>query len=402
MNRHAFPITSGSRDLRQQRWASILLATMAFACLLSSPAFGDPYAQRIPALGSTVTKVAAGLQHSLFLKSDGTVWAVGNNGSGQLGDGTFVSRCTPVQVMVSPGVPLSGITHIVAGAIHSVARKSDGTVWVWGSNFYGQLKVTGGDRPWAAQAPGVGGAINVAAGQYHSLAHLSGGAYSAWGLNDYGQLGDNTTVDATQYGAGGRFSLAVRGNHEGRVRGWGRGLDGQLGDSTCSTTTAPVVMVYYDTTTFSFQPFTGAAYAFGGVNFSVVTTAGGKVWSTGQNGSGQLGTGVGSPSTCYLVQIPGLKQVTRAVAGNSSEHAVALKNDTTLQAWGRNDFGQLGDGTTTNRPSPGAVLQKDSFGTVTPATGFLDVAVNSLHSLGAKSDGTAWSWGDNTFCELGR
>ena len=70
----------------------------------------------------------------MALKSDGTVWAWGDNGYGQLGDGTTTDRTTPVQVS-----GLSGVTAIAAGCYHTVALKSDGTVWAWGYNGYGQL-----------------------------------------------------------------------------------------------------------------------------------------------------------------------------------------------------------------------------------------------------------------------
>ena len=88
-----------------------------------------------PELAHSVTpKIAGGDVHSLGLKSDGTVWAWGDNFSGQLGDGTTEDRSTPVQVS-----GLSGVIGIAGGAGHSLALKSDGTVWAWGYNLYGRL-----------------------------------------------------------------------------------------------------------------------------------------------------------------------------------------------------------------------------------------------------------------------
>src|SRR5881628_2032757 len=83
---------------------------------------------------TSVVAVAAGWGHSVALKSDGTVWAWGYNGYGQLGDGTTTQRLTPVQVSGS-----SGVIAIATGQYFSLALKSDGTVWAWGYNYYGQL-----------------------------------------------------------------------------------------------------------------------------------------------------------------------------------------------------------------------------------------------------------------------
>jgi len=87
-----------------------------------------------------VTALAGGQYHSLAVKSDGTAWAWGYNGYGQLGDGTTTQRTTPVQVKGPGGSGyLTGVTAIAAGYYHSLAVKSDGTAWAWGYNTYGQL-----------------------------------------------------------------------------------------------------------------------------------------------------------------------------------------------------------------------------------------------------------------------
>ncbi|MGA9770453.1 MAG: hypothetical protein WBV94_15550 [Blastocatellia bacterium] len=358
---------------------------------------------------SNVTKVAAGFIHSLFLKSDGTVWTAGDNSSGQLGDNTTTGRCTVVQVVINTGgTPLTNVVEIAAGFLHSLARKSDGTVWAWGDNTYGQIgdTTTGTDRLFAVQVSGVSSAIGIAAGGDHNLALISGGTVKSWGRNDFGQLGDNTTTnrstavtvntgalsDATQVSAGRFHSLALRGNNSGKLKAWGKGDEGQLGSNAFSNILLPSTMA--DSTGAT---FTDASYVSGGINFTVVTTTGGKVWATGQGGNGQLGSGC-SIFSSGLVKIPSYSGVSKAVTGSLSEHDIALKTNATLNGWGRNDFGQVGDGSTTNRCSPVSVL--DSFGS--PVSGFTDISANGLNSLAVKSDGTAWSWGDNLFCQLGR
>ena len=134
-----------------------------------------------------VIAVAAGGEQSLALKSDGTVWAWGRNDVGQLGDGTTAERHTPVQVHT-----LNGVTAIAAGQAHNLALKSDGTVWAWGGNDAGQLGdgTTTTPRPSPVQVHNLNGVTCVDAGDNHSLARKSDGTVWAWGGNGDGQLGD--------------------------------------------------------------------------------------------------------------------------------------------------------------------------------------------------------------------
>lgn len=158
-----------------------------------------------------VVAIAAGYYHSLALKSDGTVWAWGNNSYGELGNGTTNSSNIPVQVS-----GLSNVIAIAAGGFHSLAVKSNGTVWAWGNNDNGQLgngNKNSSDVP--VQVKGLKNIIAVAAGSSHSLALRSNGSFAsfsksrkiqsgdadvdvlAWGSNDMGQLGNGTTEDST-------------------------------------------------------------------------------------------------------------------------------------------------------------------------------------------------------------
>lgn len=358
---------------------------------------------------SNVTKIAAGHIHSLFLKSDGTVWAVGNNGSGQLGDNSTTNRSSVVQVVMSGGSALTNVVDIAAGTAHSVARKSDGTVWTWGDNTYGQLgDGTTTARSYAAQISTtyISSATGIAAGAYHNLALISGGTVKSWGRNNNGQLGDNSTTnrltpvsvntsslsDATQVAAGGFHSVALRGNNSGKLKAWGKGSDGQLGNNTCTDSLLPTAML--DTLGAT---FTDGAFVSAGINFTTVTNTNNKVWSTGSNFRGQLGTGC-SGSSCGLVKIGSFSTVSKALAGPTAEHVVSVQTDSSARGWGRNEFGQVGNGSTSDQCSPATVVDSMS----SPVTGFTSVSGGGLHSLGLKSDGTAWSWGDNSFSQLGR
>src|SRR6266536_5318598 len=132
--------------------------------------------------------VATGLNHSLAIKPDGTLWTWGYNNFGQLGIGITVDQWFPAQVS-----DLSGVVAAGGGMYHSVAAKADGTVWAWGYNYYGQL----GDGTTTQRLVPVQvltGAVAIAAGDNHSLALLSTGLVMGWGYNANGQVGDGTQL----------------------------------------------------------------------------------------------------------------------------------------------------------------------------------------------------------------
>jgi hypothetical protein len=186
-----------------------------------------------------VTAIAAGSTHSLAVKSDGTVWVWGYNRSGQLGisPDPNLRRLTPVQVS-----GLTGVITIAAGSNHSLAVKSDGTVRAWGANWNGQLgDGSRTDRFSPVQVSGLTGVKTIAAGSAHTLALKSNGTVWTWGRNSQRQLGDGTTTDrwtpipvsgmtGVASLAGGLWhSLALR--YDGTVVwGWGEGGYGQFGN----------------------------------------------------------------------------------------------------------------------------------------------------------------------------
>ena len=129
--------------------------------------------------------MAAGSGHSLAVRSDGTVWAWGYNAFGQLGDGSTTDRTRIVLVE-----RLNSVVDVAAGANHSLALRSDGTVWTWGLDSSGQYTLP-------MQVQGVSGVVAVATSGSHSLALRSDGTLWAWGYNPYGQLGDGTTSNRT-------------------------------------------------------------------------------------------------------------------------------------------------------------------------------------------------------------
>lgn len=333
-----------------------------------------------------VVSIAAGFGHSLAVKSDGTVWSWGSNGCGQLGDQTTVVRNTPVQVC-GEFAPFTDVISVAAGYAHSLALKSDGTIWAWGSNYYDQLgDLSTGDRRMPAYINYISDIVGIAAGAYHSLAINEYGAVYAWGDNSSGQIGDGlysnrrmpcgVLTNAASIDAGDYFSIAV--GLDGTVWAWGANDYGQLGDGTKYSNPIPAQI----------NGLNNVIRVAAGFDHSLAIKSDGTLWAWGDDDYGQLGNG---PATRGIpVQVKGLTDVITTVAGGY--HSLALKSDGTVWAWGDNSYGQLGDGTTITRATPTQVL------------GLIDVAAitaGAYYSLALKSDGTVWAWGYNNFGQLG-
>ena len=338
---------------------------------------------------SGITAIARGYSHSLALKNDGTVWAWGSNYYGQLGDGTVVDRETVVQVS-----RLSGITAIAGGGSHSLALKKDGTVWAWGNNENGQLgDGTVINKTTAVQVSGLSGITAIASGYSHSLALKNDGTVWAWGNNYNGQLGDGTTMYATTavqvrglsgitaIAGGGLHSLALK--NDGTVWAWGNNLKRQLGEGI------PVYATYYGTAVkvSGLREITAIA---GGYSHSLAQRYNGNVQAWGNNEYGQLGDGTATEMMEIAVDVSGLSEIT-AIAGGEA-HSLALKNDGTVWASGNNRSGQLGDGTITDKTT---AVQVSGLGDITAIAG------GGYNSLALKNDGTVWVWGSNSYGQLG-
>ncbi len=296
-------------------------------------------------------KAVAGSYHNLALREDGTVVAWGQNGAGQLGDGSRKHRRAPVSVR-----DLTDITAIAAGPGHSLALTSSGGVFAWGSIQWGELGRANAPVP----VPGLdSGVVAIAAGDNHSLALRGDGAVVAWGLGAAGLLGIDNIPDRPvsvpglerniiAIAAGLYHSLAL--SADGTVLAWGMaGTDGlgefgpvDLSRPPSVSGPAPVEGLPADIQAIA------AAH-----EHNLALTSDGAVLAWGQGIFGQLGDGA-SENRYPAVQVSGLSAGVRAIAAGRS-CSFAIRDDGALLSWGLNREGQLGDGDTTDRSVPGPV-----------------------------------------------
>ena len=332
-----------------------------------------------------VTKIAAGGSQSFFLKSGGSLWVMGLNDHGQLGDNTTTQTNLPEKILGT------NVTAIAAGIHHTLFLKNDGSLWVMGDNESGEL---GDGTTTAAHVPKKIETANVtavAAGEFHSLFLMSDSSLWGMGNNYEGELGDGTFTDAhlpkknvymatnvTAIAAGEYHSLLLKSDSSLWVMGWNE--FGQLGDSNNSRpeVNIPEKIVATNVTAIA-----------AGWNHSLFLKSDGSLWAMGNNAFGQLGDGnlnsVGTNSPEQIVP----NGVTAIAAGRG--HSLFLKSDGSLWAMGDNDAGQLGDGTINGTNRPEKIV----------ATNVTAIAAGEWHSLFLKSDGSLWGMGYNYDGELG-
>ncbi len=330
-------------------------------------------------------QISGGFYFTAAIKTDGTLWTWGRNTYGQLGDGTVTGKSLPVQIGTD-----TDWASIAAGNNHIVAIKTDGTLWAWGYNANGQL---GDGTSSISLIPKQIGTANdwimIDAGANHTVAMKEDASIWAWGLNNNGQLGDGTTTNRlvpTHIGAGNSWIMIEAGelhtaaiDASGKLWAWGDNFYGQLGDGTLADKTVPT------------QIGTDTAWkqVSAGNNHTVARKAAGTLWAWGSNSSGQLGDGTTADSL-VPVQIGSATDWGRADAGTI--HTVAVKTDGTLWAWGYNSNGQLGDGTTADSLVP---IQ---IGT---DTDWALADAGYYHSLGIRAGSSLYSWGFNNNGQLG-
>jgi alpha-tubulin suppressor-like RCC1 family protein len=339
----------------------------------------------------TWTAVSAGYRHTMALKSDGTLWAWGNNDSGQLGLGNTTAKDSPTQV--EPG---STWKVVSAGWDYTLAIKTDGSLWAWGVNNYGQLGLGAADGNVHATptqvAPGTTWKA-VSCGMYDTLAIQSNGSLWAWGWNESSNLGlgnQNEVNTPTQVGglttwtsvsSGDGYTLAIQSN--GSLWGCGDNMVGELGLGNSDG--VDIMTAVNPASTWA------AAATCGSDSYSLVIKSDGSLWGCGRNDSYELGIGsdASNPNTLTAVD-PGS---TWKSVSCGDDCTLAVKTDGSLWAWGFTTSGNLGLGHTGQ-----TVTSPTRVGTGHTWT---SVSAGYEQTVALKSDGSLWAWGDNFYGDLG-
>jgi alpha-tubulin suppressor-like RCC1 family protein len=327
------------------------------------------------------------------LFSQGGLWTWGNNNNGALGDNTTDSKSSPVQTVAGG----TNWKQIYSGGATVAGIKTDGTLWLWGSNASGQLgnntivnksspvQTVAGGTNWKSVAPG-----NATA------AIKTDGTLWMWGYGGEGMLGDNAITDRSspvQTVAGGWIwkQASIGASHTAAIKTdgtlwlWGYNLDGELGDNTFVSKSSPVQTVAAGT---NWKQVVCAGYTVAAIKTD------GTLWTWGDNFAGALGSNNQVVARSSPIQTVSGGTNWKTLASFSAPGIVsAIKTDGTLWLWGSNANGMLGNNTIVDKSSP--------IQTVAGGTNWKQLGQGNNGCAAIKTDGTLWTWGYNIDGQLG-
>ncbi len=371
------------------------VARLALLCALllgpnASPALaetagGAPGGARLSAATLDVGTAA----NACLIVGAGSLRCWGENGGGQVGNGTTTDQPSPVPVTLP-----AAASSVSFGVRHGCAVLTTGAVQCWGDGSVGQLgpASTGSSSPVAVSLPSAASAVT--AGGLHTCAIVAGGAVSCWGNNLLGQIGDGTTgaapVAPTSVALGGRAAVAISAGlahtcavlSTGELVCWGGGESGQLGNGALVDSPTPV------TVNLGAGRTAVAVAASSGHTCAILDNASVKCWGDGTEG--QLGDGSFGDETTPLAQPNPVTAALPAGAiaiATGTDHSCAVLVGGGLSCWGGNAEGQLGLGSTTQHATPVPVLLGSGRTAVA-------VSAGGAQTCTVLDDGTARCWGD--------
>jgi alpha-tubulin suppressor-like RCC1 family protein len=327
------------------------------------------------------------------------IFSWGSGTYGRLGDGATTNKCSPVQEISSS----TDWCQVSAGKYSSSAVKTSGEIWSWGLNsFFGYGSGQLGDGTTVSKCSPVreiSSSTNwcqVDVGNYHTSAVKTSGEIWSWGLGCFGQLGDGATVakcspvreissstNWCQVSAGGYISSAVKTT--GEIWSWGFGSEGRLGNGATTDRCSPVQEI---------SSSTDWCQVSAGFSHSSALKTTGEIWSWGYGGSGRLGNGSFTPYCSPVREISSSNNWCQVSTGYF--HSSAIKTTGEIWSWGSGFSGILGNGATTYRSSP--------VREISSSTNWCQVSAGNSgngHSSAIKTTGEIWSWGSGIAGVLG-
>jgi len=316
-----------------------------------------------------VVSISGGNDLSMVITDDGDLWVWGRNDLGQLGDGTRTNHLLPVRIMDNIVAVSTSRTIIPFSVSHTSVIRSNGTLSGNGSPSIRMRNV-----------------VSVSSGASHTMAITSDSTLWGWGKNLDGQLGNGTNRnsfepikimdDVIAVSAGSSHTMAI--TSDGILWGWGRNFFGQLGDGTNNNSSNPM-KIMDDVIAVST-----------GTSLTMAITSDGTLWAWGRNGTPSrgaswLGDGTNEDQRRPVKIMSDVKYVSA-----SGVRSFAITTDGTLWGWGDNRQGELGDGTFVNRMRPVRIMDD-----------VVSVSAGDRHALAVTSDGILWAWGNNRWGQIG-
>jgi alpha-tubulin suppressor-like RCC1 family protein len=320
------------------------------------------------------------------------LWGWGDNTVGQLGTNSTTHRSSPVQT-ISGG---NNWKQVAAGYCHTAAIKTDGTLWLWGSSFNGQLG-NNSIQDQSSPVQTISGGANwkqVAAGYCHTAAIKTDGTLWLWGFGTSGQLGNNAITNRSspvqtvsggtnwkQVSTGDSNTAAIK--TDGSLWLWGSGTNGILGNNDDIINHSSPIQTISGGNNWK-QVSAGCG------NTAAIKTDG-SLWLWGVGVFGQLGNNARTNHSSPVQTVSGGNNWEQV--DTDSQHTAAIKTDGTLWLWGDGSGGALGHNAITDRSSP--------VQTISGGTNWKQVSVGNFHTAAIKTDGSLWLWGNGTNGEMG-
>jgi alpha-tubulin suppressor-like RCC1 family protein len=373
-------------DASLNAWGSHLAAGTGTNEYRSSPV------RAATTLNQLWSQISGGEGYALGIHN-GILYSWGANSYGQLGDGTTASR-------LSPGTVVGGITswtQTAAGLSSSFGITSAGILYAWGNAYEGAIPVADGNNK-SSPTTIVGGITNwskVAAsrGSYFlwgfGMGITSAGVLYAWGKNNYGQLGDNTTsiryspvtvvggiTTWTQVSAGQEFCIGLLGA-SGQMFAWGYNAQGQVGDGTITSRSSPVFVAGGNG---GWSKITAGFGSVGNRGSSYAITTTGVAYGWGRNDQGQIGDNTSTDRSSPVTVVGGITNWNELSGG--LRFCAGITNAGIAYAWGVNGSGQLADGSTTNRSSPVPVIGGITSWTQISAAAYTTIGISNIGAKG--------------------